>query len=78
MTNKSILTVLATIILANNSFSQNNISLDKFGTVKNIIDYKKTIVSLMQSIVMASHTNAAQLLPLNSEDGNVKYQTKQQ
>lgn len=60
------------LLLNNHSFSQSNISLDKFGTSKNIICYKETMISPMQNIVAASNASATQLLHLNSDNGKIK------
>jgi hypothetical protein len=70
--NKFIFYFLILILFSINSFSQNNVSLNKLGVVKNIISYKEIMISPMQSIVVASNDNAIQLQVLNSQDGKVK------
>jgi hypothetical protein len=54
------------LLISSHSFSQSNISLDKFDTPKSIICYKETMISPMQSIVAASNTSATQLLQVNN------------
>jgi hypothetical protein len=70
--NKFIFSFLILILFSINSFSQSNVSLNKLAVVKNIISYKETMISPMQSIVVASNDNATQLQVLNSQDGKVK------
>jgi hypothetical protein len=54
------------LLISSHSFSQTNISVDKFGAAKNIICYKETMISPMQSIVLTSNTSATQLLQVNN------------
>jgi hypothetical protein len=70
--NKFIFSFLILILFSVNSFSQPNVSLNKLAVVKNIISYKETMISPMQSIVVASNDNATQLQVLNSQGGKVK------